>query len=145
VTARLLNFLLVEDDVDHAELVIRSLARNRVSNAVEHLKDGEEALAYLRREGPWADRPRPDVILLDLKLPRLDGHEVLAAIKADPNLRPIPVVVMTTSDAESDRERAYAQHANSYLVKPVDFAKFRQMVNDLSLYWGVWNQSVERR
>src|SRR5690606_31762487 len=94
---------------------------------------------FLRRQGAHAEAERPDVVLLDLKLPKVDGLEVLAAIRADEELRDLPVVVLTTSDAEADRERAYEHHVNSYLVKPVDFEKFRQMVNDLSLYWGVWN------
>lgn len=140
---RMIRFLLVEDDDDHAQLVIRSLARARVGNEVDHVADGESAVNYLKKRGEFADRPRPDVVLLDLKLPRLDGHEVLEKIKEDPNLHSIPVVVMTTSDAEVDRMRAYQHCANSYLVKPIDFDKFRQMVNDLSLYWGVWNTAPD--
>jgi len=139
--SRLLRFLLVEDDEDHAEIVLHSLAEHRVSNAVDHVLDGEAALQYLRREGQYADSPRPDVILLDLKLPKLDGHEVLEQIKADHDLRSIPVVVLTTSDAESDRTRAYENFANSYLVKPLNFDQFNKMVEDLGLYWGVWNRS----
>ena len=136
----LIHFLLVEDDDDHAFLVERNLERERVGNVLDRVRDGAEALAYLRREAPFEDSPRPDVILLDLRLPKLDGHEVLEIIKRDPELTTIPVVVMTTSDAERDRSRAYEQNVNSYLVKPVDFEKFRQMVRDLSLYWGVWNR-----
>jgi CheY-like chemotaxis protein len=136
----LLHFLLVEDDDAHALIAMRTLQRNRVANTIDRVADGEAALAYLRRQPPYADRPRPDVILLDLKLPRVDGHEVLAGIKEDPDLRDIPVVVLTTSDAETDRMRAYSHHANSYLVKPIDFERFRQMVDDLCLYWGVWNR-----
>src|SRR5690606_24500907 len=97
-------------------------------------------LDYVRRQGRFADVRRPDVILLDLKLPKVNGHEVLAAIKDDPDLCSIPVVVLTTSSAETDRLKAYRHHANSYLVKPINFSRFRQMVSDLSLYWGVWNQ-----
>ncbi|WP_152051966.1 response regulator [Tautonia marina] len=137
--SRMVKFLLVEDDEDHAELVKRNLRRARVANSVTHVPDGVEALAFLRREGNYPDAERPDVVLLDLKLPKLDGLEVLTAIRADDELRDLPVVILTTSDAEADRERAYEHHVNSYLVKPVDFEKFRQMVNDLSLYWGVWN------
>jgi CheY-like chemotaxis protein len=139
---KLLHFLLVEDDDDHATILIRTLRQNRIANTIDRAADGIEALAYLRQEGEYAGRLRPDVVLLDLKLPRMDGHEVLAAIKDDPALRSIPVVVLTTSDAESDRARAYDHHANSYLVKPVDFERFRQMANELSLYWGVWNEPV---
>ena len=136
---KLFHFLLVEDDDDHAEIVRRTLLHNRVSNTVDRVADGEEALSYLRQEPPYDDRPRPDVILLDLKLPKLNGHEVLTAVKNEPSLRTIPTVVLTTSEAESDRHRAYDNHANSYLVKPVDFQRFRQMVDDLNLYWGLWN------
>ena len=139
---KLLHFLLVEDDDDHATIMIRTLRQNRIANAVDRVADGMQAMAYLRQEGQYREKPRPDIVLLDLKLPRMDGHEVLAAIKEDERLRSIPVVVLTTSDAESDRARAYDHHANSYLVKPVDFERFRQMANELSLYWGVWNEPV---
>jgi CheY-like chemotaxis protein len=140
---KLLHFLLVEDDDDHAEIVLRTLQRNRVGNSFERVVDGAQALAYVRRQGHYAQAKRPDVVLLDLKLPKISGHEVLAAIKEDPDLCSIPVVVLTTSSAETDRARAYQHHANSYLVKPINFARFRQMVNDLSLYWGVWNQPAD--
>jgi CheY-like chemotaxis protein len=139
VDANLLHFLLVEDDDDHAAIVERTLKRNRVANTLDRVADGVEALEYVRRQGDYAERPRPDVILLDLKLPKVDGHEVLAGIKEDEDLLTIPVVILTTSDAETDRAKAYKHHANSYLVKPIDFKRFRQMVKDLSLYWGVWN------
>ena len=141
----LVHFLLVEDDESHAELVRRNLAKERVENTLDRVVDGAEALQYLRRQGPFADASRPDVILLDLKLPKVDGHEVLRIIKADDDLRSIPVVVLTTSDAEADREQAYALNANSYLVKPIDFEQFRRIVKDLSLYWGVWNRRSPRR
>ena len=136
----LVTFLLVEDDDIHAHLVIRSLEKARVSNRVLRVRDGAEALLFLRREGDFAEQPSPDVVLLDLKLPKVDGHEVLSAIKEDESLKMIPVVVMTTSDAEADRAKAYKHHANSYVVKPIDFEKFRRLVNDLCLYWGVWNE-----
>jgi CheY-like chemotaxis protein len=141
---KLVSFLLIEDDDDHAHLVIRNLKKARIGNEIHRVPDGVEALAFLRQQGQYAGQPRPDIILLDLKLPKLDGHEVLAAIKSDPELQAIPVVVMTTSNAEADRERAYEHHANSYVVKPVDFDKFKQLVVDLSLYWGVWNQPSPR-
>lgn len=139
MTDTLMRFLLVEDDDNHAHLVVRSLKRARVRNSIDRVADGEQALRYLRRQGEYTDRPVPSIVLLDLKLPRVDGHEVLKAIKEDKNTADIPVVIMTTSDAETDRARAYEYHANSYLVKPIDFTKFRQMVDELSLYWGVWN------
>lgn len=140
---QLITFLLVEDDDTHAHLVTRSLAKSRVANRVHRVADGVQALEFLKGEGEFQNQAHPDVILLDLKLPKMDGHEVLAQIKNDPELMKIPVVVMTTSDAESDRAKAYKHHANSYVVKPVDFEKFRQLVNDLCLYWGVWNESPE--
>jgi CheY-like chemotaxis protein len=141
---KLVTFLLVEDDDNHAHLVTRSLAKSRVANCVYRAEDGAKALALLKRQDQYANQELPDVILLDLKLPKIDGHEVLKSIKADPELKRIPVVVMTTSDAESDRARAYENHANSYVVKPVNFERFRQLVNDVSLYWGVWNEPPER-
>ncbi len=135
-----LHFLLVEDDDDHANLVQMALAENRVANTVDHVTDGADALSYLRQESPYESRDRPDVILLDLKLPKVDGHEVLAQIKEDEQLRTIPVVVLTSSEAETDRAKAYFSHANSYLTKPLDFDRFHQMIQDLKYYWSVWNQ-----
>lgn len=141
VQERLLKFLLVEDDDDHAKIVSRSLQKERVANKVDRVKDGIEAMQYLRAEGSFQGVGPPDIILLDLKLPKKDGHEVLAEIKNDPSLRMIPVVVLTTSDAEIDRLKAYKHHANSYLVKPLDGVCFKKMVQELSLYWGVWNRA----
>ena len=138
-----LEILFVEDDLDHAELVIRSLEVNLVANRITHLLDGEAALDYVFKRGEYADEetsPRPHLILLDLRLPKVDGLQVLAEIKADQDLRQIPVVVLTTSEAESDIARAYDNHANSYLVKPVDFDKFRQLMGDLGFYWLAWNR-----
>jgi CheY-like chemotaxis protein len=141
---RAVTFLLVEDDDNHAHLVMRSLARSPVTNQVYRVHNGEEALAFLRGAGVYARYPRPDVVLLDLNLPRLSGHEVLRDIKEDRDLQAIPVVVLTTSCAERDRERAYSFHANSYVVKPVDFDQFQQLVTDLCQYWGAWNQPPVR-
>jgi CheY-like chemotaxis protein len=140
---RMLRFLLIEDDDDHATIVFRSLKAERVGNRVDRVVDGVEALAYLRQEREYAAVEKPDIVLLDLKLPKLSGHEVLAAMKDDPKLRDIPVVVLSTSDAEKDMVRAYQHHANSYLVKPLDAACFRKMVENLRLYWGVWNRAPE--
>lgn len=137
---KLSTFLLVEDDDDHAQLVMRSLENNRITNRITRVKDGVEALDYLFGRGKYESRSLPSVVLLDLKLPKLDGHEVLRQIKNDPHLRLIPVVVLTTSAADSDRMGAYRESANSYLVKPLDFGSFRKMAEDLNLYWGVWNQ-----
>ncbi len=140
-----MRILLVEDNPDHAALVERSLAETRGRSDVElrTLADGEEAMRYLRREDQWADptqSPRPHLILLDLRLPRLDGFQVLTAIKASPDLRPIPVVVLTTSEADPDVARAYSLHANSYLVKPVDFDQFVKLMGDVEEYWLEWNR-----
>jgi CheY-like chemotaxis protein len=135
--------LLVEDNDAHAELVRRSFSLHNLANRIYHVSDGEEALDYLYRRGKFEDpasSPRPHVILLDLRLPRIDGLEVLREIKADESLRRIPVVVLTTSDAETDVARAYEAHANSYLVKPVDFQRFSQLMRDFGYYWLVWNQ-----
>lgn len=137
---RLVSFLLVEDDDDHAQLVIRSLENNRVTNGINRVKDGAEALDYLFQRGKYKNQVLPDIILLDLKLPKVDGHEVLRRAKSDPHLKVIPIVILTTSAAESDKAMAYEEHANSYLVKPLDFNSFRKMAEELNLYWGVWNQ-----
>lgn len=137
------RFLLVEDDDDHAEIVIRTLKKEKSQKSIDRVLDGVEALQYLRGDGSFRGTALPDVILLDLKLPKMDGHEVLAEIKADEKLLLIPVIVLTTSDAEVDRVRAYRLHANSYLVKPLDAEQFNKMVQDMSLYWGIWNRSPQ--
>ena len=134
------RFLLVEDDDAHAELVLLAMAENQIINPVDRVCDGEAALAFLRREGIYADQPQPDIILLDLHLPKIDGHEVLHQLKMDERLKRIPIVIMTTSASEVDKDRAYSRYANSYLVKPVDFVQFHQMITALNLYWTVWNQ-----
>jgi CheY-like chemotaxis protein len=138
-----LIILLVEDNPDHTELIMRSLQAHRVANRIHHVSDGEAALDYLLRRGEYAQpeqSPRPDVILLDLRLPKVDGLEVLRVIKATAGLRRIPIVIITTSRAERDIAQAYDDHANSYLVKPIDFAKFTQMMEDLGFYWLGWNR-----
>jgi CheY-like chemotaxis protein len=138
---RPIRFLLVEDDDDHAELItLGLLAMEGVPKAVDRVRDGEEALTYLRKRGACADCPRPDVILLDLKLPKVDGHEVLASIKSDPALCTIPVIVLTTSLAMEDKLEAYSCHANSYVAKPTNFGDFSRMIEDVFSYWGIWNQ-----
>ncbi len=137
--------LLVEDNLDHSELIQRCFREHLPTAAVYHVSDGEAALDYLfRRSGTvGADpqkSPRPHVILLDLRLPKVDGLEVLKVIKTDHDLRRIPVVILTSSEIEEDLVGAYDNHANSYLVKPVDFYKFTQLMNDLGLYWLGWNR-----
>nr|WP_232219019.1 response regulator [Chloroflexus sp. Y-396-1] len=135
--------LLVEDNPDHTELITRVLSDHRIPNRIIHVADGEAALDYLRRCYPYADpttNPSPHIVLLDLQLPRLSGLEVLQAIKTDAMLSHLPVVVVTTSRMESDLRLAYQFHANSYLVKPVDFEQFSRMMNDLGDYWLEWNR-----
>ena len=138
-----LVILLVEDNPDHAELVVRCLRDHRVANTIHHLPDGQEALDYLFRRGSYSNTGEtgyPHMILLDLRLPKIDGLEVLRVIKSDDRLGRIPVVILTSSDAETDVARAYHHHANSYLVKPIDFPRFTQMMNDLGFYWLGWNR-----
>jgi CheY-like chemotaxis protein len=138
--------MLVEDNVDHAELVIRTLEEHRIANRVRHFLDGQSALDYLFQRGEFlsrADNVRPHVILLDLRLPRVDGIDVLKTIKEDENLKTIPVVVLTTSEAEKDVAKAYYNHANSYLVKPVGFDEFKRLMDDLGFYWLSWNMNPD--
>ena len=140
-----LNILLIEDDQDHADLIMRSLQGHEVANRIHHVSDGKTAMDYLFRQNEYCDpvkSPRPDVILLDLRLPKVDGLEVLKEIKASDELCKIPVVVLTTSEAERDVARAYECHANSYLVKPVDFEEFTHLMNNLCYYWLCWNRRV---
>lgn len=137
--------LLVEDDPAHAEIVRRNMERFRVANQLFHVSDGKLALDFLHHRGVFADparSPRPGLVLLDLRLPKIDGLEVLREIKEDPLLRSIPVVILTTSTAESDMARAYHCHANSYLVKPVDFPRFISLMESLGYYWLMWNKTV---
>ena len=142
------GIVLVEDNPDHAELVLRSLRGHRIANRVVTLADGEVALDYLLRRGRFADpatSPRPHLILLDLRLPKVDGLEVLRTVKQTEGVRRIPVVVLTTST--SDRDVALASHhgANSYLVKPLDFADFTRLIDDLASYWLGWNLAGDPR
>ena len=141
------HILLVEDDPAHAEIVRRNLADFRVANLITHVWDGQEALDYLRPPPDAAEdsnRLRPDIILLDLRLPRVDGLEVLRRLKADPDLCGIPTVVLTTSNAERDIVSAYDNGAGSYLVKPVDHAKFTALLETFGFYWLAWNQYPSR-
>jgi len=136
--------LLVEDDPAHAEIVRRNFEDFRIANRLIHVSDGQLALDYLCRQGNFRDpsrSPRPGLILLDLRLPKIDGQEVLKVIKSDPELSRIPVVVLTTSSAESDMVKAYENHANSYLVKPVDFSQFVALMQSLGYYWLAWNEN----
>jgi two-component system, response regulator len=134
--------MLVEDNADHAELVIRTMEEHHVTSRIQHFPDGQSALDYLFRREAYQDpksAPRPGIILLDLRLPRVDGLEVLRIIKEDDELKSIPVVILTTSEAERDVTRAYDNYVNSYLVKPVGFEEFSKLMNDLGMYWLGWN------
>lgn len=131
VIIRPIEVLLVEDDPGDVVLTREAFADNKVSNKLSIVSDGEEAMRFLRREGDYTDAPRPDLVLLDLNLPRMDGRQVLQAIKDDETLRTIPVVVLTTSEAEEDIIRSYRLHANAYVTKPVDFDQFIKVVRQI--------------
>ena len=143
LNGRPIRILLVEDDLAHAEIVRRSLSDFRVANEVTHLEDGQAALDYLL-DPPGLSRdparPLPDLILLDLRLPKVDGLEVLRRMKAEPALRRVPTVVLTTSKTEQDKLAAYDHGVGSYLVKPVDFPKFSALLETFGFYWLAWNQ-----
>jgi len=130
-----IEVLLVEDSVDEAQLTMDALKEGRVRNRVHWVEDGEEAMAFLRRQGRYAGVPRPDLVLLDLRLPRKSGQEVLAEIKQHPQWRRIPVVIMTSSDDEKDIIGAYDHHANCYITKPVDMDKFLEAVRSIEDFW----------
>ena len=132
---KVIDVLLVEDDAGDVLLIEEAFADNKVRNRVHHVSDGVDALAFLRREGEYADAPHPDLVLLDLNLPRKDGREVLAEIKGDDALRHIPVVVLTTSKAEEDVLRSYKLHANAYVTKPVDFERFIEVVRQIDEFF----------
>ena len=139
LSPRPLQVLLVEDDDDHADLTAFALEAHDARHQAVRARDGAEALDILFRRGDHHAAARPDLVLLDLNLPRVGGLEVLATLKDDDALRQIPVVVLTTSDDAGDRARAYHHHANSYLVKPTDFTAFEALVRQFGEYWGRWN------
>ncbi len=126
-----IDVLLVEDDPGDVLMTREAFEENKVANRLAVVPDGVDAMAFLRKEGEYADAPTPDLVLLDLNLPRMDGREVLAAMKSDPELRRIPVVVLTTSEAEEDVLRSYSLHANAYVTKPVDFQRFIDVVRQI--------------
>ena len=140
------NLLLVEDDPNDVALIRRAFKKARILNPLNIVHDGEEAIAYLAGQGEYADRskfPLPAVVLLDLKLPRRSGHEVLAWLRQQPGLRRLPVVVLTSSSDTPDVRQAYDLGANSYLVKPVSFDGLMEMVKTLGLYWLVFNHAPD--
>lgn len=138
-----LNILFIEDDPAHAEITMRNFEKHRVLNNVIHLSDGQQALDYLLRKNEYADpmlSPRPHLILMDLRLPKVDGLEILRRIKSIDCLKRIPTVILTTSAAESDISKAYEFNVNSYLVKPIDFKMFAELMEAFGFYWVMWNK-----
>jgi two-component system, chemotaxis family, response regulator Rcp1 len=134
-STRPVEILLVEDSPSDTELTVEALKEAKVRNHLSIVEDGVQALEFLRRQGIYAQAPRPDLIMLDLNLPRKDGREVLAEIKSDDALKTIPVVVLTTSRAEQDVLQAYSHHANCYVTKPVDFEQFLNVVRSIESFW----------
>ena len=132
---RPVEFLLVEDNPGDVRLTQEALKDSKVRNNLSVLGDGMSALAFLRREAPHEHAPRPDIILLDLNLPKMDGRELLSHIKADPKLKRIPVVVITSSEAEQDILRTYDLHVNCYVTKPVDLDQFIKVVQSIETFW----------
>ncbi len=130
-----IEILLVEDNPGDADLAREALENSKLHNQLHVVGDGEKAMSFLRQQGPYADAPRPDLILLDLNLPKKDGREVLAEIKADKHLRRIPVVILTTSRAEEDIIKSYDLHANCYISKPIDLNQFLHVVKSIENFW----------
>jgi CheY-like chemotaxis protein len=146
VEPRPITILMADDDADDRDLAREALAESRLLNELHSVNDGAELLDFLRHEGRYADKPtpRPDLILLDLNMPKIDGREALAALKKDPALRSIPVVVLTTSRAEEDVARSYDLGANSFISKPVTFAGLVDVMRELGRYWVVIVELPER-
>jgi two-component system, response regulator len=145
-TASSVEILLVEDNPNDVELTLHTLKENRLTNAVQVVRDGAEALDFLLLRGAFADRDPtrlPKVVLLDIKLPKVDGLEVLRGIRADPRTRTLPVVMLTSSREERDIIESYRLGVNSYIVKPVDFAQFTESVRELGMYWLLLNRPPE--
>ncbi|OLR94053.1 two-component system response regulator [Actinokineospora bangkokensis] len=132
---KIIDVLLVEDDDGDVLMTREAFEHYKIRNTLHVVRDGEQAVQFLRREGQYSDAPRPDLILLDLNLPRFDGRQVLADVKADATLRSIPVVVLTTSEAEEDILRSYELHANAYVTKPVDFDRFIEVIRKIDEFF----------
>jgi two-component system, chemotaxis family, response regulator Rcp1 len=133
--SRPIEILLVEDSPSDAALTIEALKAGKIANRLSHVEDGVEALEFLNRRGKYANAARPDLIMLDLNLPRKDGRDVLAEIKNDPSLKIIPIIVLTTSRADEDILRSYELNANCYITKPVDFTHFIDVVKSIEQFW----------
>jgi CheY-like chemotaxis protein len=140
--SELARILLVEDSKNDKDLTVAALSESGLANELVWVKDGQDALDYLYREGAYAQRPEghPAVVLLDLKMPRVDGLQVLAKVKGDPNIKTIPIVVLTSSNEESDVIRSYGLGVNAYVVKPVGFTEFVSALKDLGVFWAVLNR-----
>ncbi len=137
------NVLLIEDNEDHAELVTRSLKNHSRNCNIFHVTDGSQAIDFIFRRHDYVNpekSPTPDLVLLDLRMPKIDGIEVLQKIKKEKEYSSIPVVILTTSNARQDIEVSYKYHTNSYLVKPVDYDKFNSLMKDIASYWLNWNR-----
>jgi chemotaxis family two-component system response regulator Rcp1 len=130
-----IEILLVEDSPSDAALTIEALKTGKIANRLNHVEDGVEAMDFLRLRGKYADAERPDLIMLDLNLPRMDGRDVLAEIKTDPGLKTIPIIVLTTSRSDEDILKSYQLNANCYITKPVDFAHFIDVVKSIENFW----------
>jgi CheY-like chemotaxis protein len=140
--SELARILLVEDSKNDKDLTVAALSESGLANELVWVKDGQDALDYIYREGAYAQRPEghPAVVLLDLKMPRVDGLQVLAKVKGDPNIKTIPIVVLTSSNEESDVIRSYRLGVNAYVVKPVGFEEFVSALKDLGVFWAVLNR-----
>jgi chemotaxis family two-component system response regulator Rcp1 len=134
-SGKTIEILLAEDNLGDVRLAIETFKDAKIHNQVNVVPDGVEAMAYLRKQGKYANAIRPDLILLDLNMPRKDGREVLKEVKEDPDLRRIPVVVLTISQAEQDIQKAYDLHANCYISKPVDLTQFNKVVQSIENFW----------
>ena len=135
VNPDIIHILLVDDDPGDVRLTLEALKRSKLYSSIDTVENGEEALAYLRQEGKYANSPRPDLILLDLNMPRKDGRETLEDIKQDPKLHLIPVVVLTTSSSEADILKSYDLGANCYITKPVDLTQFMKVIHETESFW----------
>ena len=131
----IVEILLVEDNPGDARLTLEAFKEGKVRTNLNIVDDGQKAMDYLRKEGKYADKPRPDIVLLDLNLPKKDGRQVLAEVKADSDLKLIPVVILTTSRAEEDILNTYDHHANCYITKPVDLSQFMEVVKSIENFW----------
>jgi CheY-like chemotaxis protein len=134
-TARPIEILLIEDSPSDAALTIEALQAGKIVNNLNRVADGVEAMAYLRKQGKFAESSRPDLVMLDLNLPKKDGREVLQELKSDPSLKLIPIIVLTTSRADKDVLQSYALNANCYITKPVDFQQFIDVVRSIERFW----------